>query len=239
MEEPKILIFDEEISKTLAYTFDFWEARINPEDIVIPWFMFCISYRWYGQKKLNNISIIDFPRYKRDKYNDIELLKAFSKVINEADVLVGHNITRFDIKKLNARLILKGLPPTKHTETLDTLQMCRKYFGFTHNSLGAVAEALGYKGKTNNEKGLWRKCFEGDLNAHKKMIKYCNNDIDINTFVFEKLMPFIKNRMIKRNGEIKCQNMLCGSDNIQKRGVRNGNQKFSCKDCGSWGQIKL
>lgn len=237
--KPKILIFDEETSHNLGFFFGVREVDIHPENILIHWYIFCISYRWYGQKKINNISITDFPLFKKEKHSDIELLKAFSKILNEADYLVGHNIDRFDVRKFNARLVMNGLPPTKHTKTLDTLKMARRYFGFNHNSLGAVAVALGYKGKIQNEKGLWLKCFHGCTKSFKKMIRYCNNDIDINTFVFEKLMPFVKSAMISKKSVAQCQNEICRSYDVQWRGSRNGFKIFQCKFCKKWGQIRI
>lgn len=240
--KPRLLIFDIENAANLCFSFDTYEATINADDIVVPSYIFCISFRWFGQKKIHTINIKDFPLFKKDIHDDTEVLKAFAKVFNEADVVVGHNIRRFDIKKINYRLSVKKLQPMEHKKIYDTYQIAKQYFGFNHNGLEAIAKAHGYKGKIQNEKGLWPGCWNGDPIKLEKMGRYNRRDVDINTFVFKIQMPFIKMPVIKKNGEARCQNPACLSDDIQFRGfganASGRYRKFSCK-CGSWGSSRI
>jgi DNA polymerase elongation subunit (family B) len=232
----KILIFDIESSYNQGLFFDVWETNIPANNITTPSHIHCIAYKWYGEKKTHVISQCEFPRFKKDIHDDTDVLKEFKKVVEQADILVGHNINRFDIRKINARLILKGLEPTPHTETIDTLQLARRYFKFNHNSLDAVAKALGYRGKLDNPKNLWIDCFFGNIKKLNQMSKYCKNDVRINEFVFTKLLPFMNSKITK---EFICGNPICKSENLQLRGMRGNKQRFQCNDCGKWGYCRI
>lgn len=236
MKNPRILVFDIENSQSLGYFFDTYDTSINHDDIVIPSYIFCVSYSLWGSNTVHTLSIQDFPRFKREKHNDIEVLKAFSKIVEQADILVGHNINSFDLRKINGRLFLNGLPPIPAVKTLDTLRIAKKYFRLDYNGLDALAKDLGFSGKIHNEKGLWRKCFEGDVKSLKAMSRYNRNDVKINKKVFEKEMPFIKSLLSK---EPICPNVLCGSSEIELRGVRDDKQRFVCKKCKSWGCVRV
>jgi len=234
--KPKICVFDIESSHNLGFFFDVWESNIPKENIVIPWYIFCISYSWLDSNKVECINIKDFTRFKKDKHSDIEVLKEFSKIVEQADILVGHNIDRFDIKKINARLFLNNLPPMPIVKTLDTLRIAKRYFKLDYNGLDAIAKDLGCPGKLENSKGLWRKCFEGDKKSLELMGKYNRNDVKINKKVFERELPFIKNTLSKY---FQCQNPICKSLNIRLKGIRNGKQRYCCNKCNSWGSCKI
>ena len=235
MNKPKFLIFDIENSQSLGYFFDVWESNINHDDIVIPSYIFCISYSWLDSNTVHTLSIQDFPRFKKDIHDDTEILKEFSKVIEQADILVGHNIDKFDIKKINGRLFLKGLPPMPSVKTLDTLKIAKRYFKLDYNGLDPISKDLGLSGKVENNKGLWRKCFEGDVKSLKLMAHYNRNDVKINKEVFKKELPFIKFPISK---EFRCPNEVCGSYDIRLKGIRDNKQRFICNNCGSWGSCK-
>jgi hypothetical protein len=235
-KSPKICVFDIENSQSLGYFFDVYETSINHDDIVIPSYIFCISYSWWGEDRVYTLCIQDFPRFKKDIHDDTEVLKEFSKVVEQADILVGHNIDRFDIKKINGRLFLKGLPPMPTVKTIDTLRIAKKYFRLDYNGLDAISKDLGLSGKTENSKGLWRKCFEGDIKSLNQLAKYNKNDVRINKKVFEREMPFLKLVLSK---EFVCHNPVCGSREVILKGCRDNKQRFICNKCGSWGCVKI
>ncbi|KKK52870.1 hypothetical protein LCGC14_3100570, partial [marine sediment metagenome] len=84
--------------------------------------------------------------------------------------------------------------------------------------------------------------FKGDVKAIKQMVKYNRQDIVILEFVFNKLMPFIKNYALNMSMFLKgarCVNPTCGSEDIQWRGwsyTRVGKyRRLVCNVCGAWG----
>lgn len=152
----------------------------------------------------------------------------------------SHN-SKFDLPVLTSRMIAHDLPPLPKIISLDTKKIASKHFNFASNKLNFIAKYLGHKGKITNPSDLWLKCWEGDEKALKRMAVYNRGDIDALYFVFEKLMPYVKNNPLNaglfRDG-LCCPNPVCGSPNLRKNGfaytrVRKY-QRYQCKDCGSW-----
>jgi DNA polymerase elongation subunit (family B) len=246
MNKPKILLWDIETAPNQVLTFGIHQQDINPANIMTEWYIICISYQWYGEKTIHTISILDDPkRFRRNVHDDYYVLSEFRKVIEQADAHVAHYGDGFDFPKFNSRMIINGLEPLPRIISLDTVKIARRYFKFNSNKLDYLARLLGYKGKIDNPKSLWRDCFEGKVPAIKYMSKYNRNDVDILRFVFERLLPFVKNYPLNMGifmSGMRCVNPTCGSVNIQLRGynyTRTGKyQRFQCTDCGAWGQAK-
>lgn len=241
---PKILLWDIESSFNVLYTFGLYgNDYIQPENIIQERSIFCISYQWYGQKKIHTISILDDKkRFKKDMHDDYYVVSEFKKIMDKADAHCGHNSDKFDMKMLNARIIVNKLDPLPKIISLDTLKMAKKYFKFNSNKLDYLAKFLGHKGKLENPKGLWHDCMKGDVKALKHMAKYNRQDISALRFVFDKLIPFVKNYPLNMGMFLKgarCVNPTCGSVDIEWRGWNytrvNKYRRFVCRTCGSWG----
>jgi DNA polymerase III epsilon subunit-like protein len=241
MKKPRILIFDIESSFNEVFCFDTREQDILPDNIVVERYIHCISYQIYGEKKINLISQLDFPSFKKNIHSDYEVCKKFREIISQADIWVAHFGSRFDIKMLNGRLLLNGLEPLPDIPHYDTCLIARKLFKLNYNSLNYLAEKLGIKGKIENSKGLWRRCFEGNVKALKQMGIYNKQDVNVLTKVFEKLMPFIHIHPITPKEAI-CKNLICQSKNIilKGKGINKFGEyhRFKCLDCGKAGQFK-
>lgn len=232
----KILIWDVESSLQQSLHFDVWETNIAKENVLIPSYIHCISYKFLGDKSVKTISQRDFPRFKRNIHDDTDVLRAFSKVVEQADILVAHNGDRFDLRKFNGRLLLAGLPPIPVHKTIDTLKIARNRFMLDWNSLDYIAKALGHEGKMKNPDGLWKACFFGDEKALAQMERYNRQDIEALEFIFRKIMPFVKFPLVRK--DVRCPNPVCGSDAIIFKGTRDGKQRFQCTLCKAWGNIK-
>ena len=223
-------------------SFDLFPERIPHNNILIERHIFCISYKWYGQKKIYTISITDdAKRFAKDIHDDRYVLEKFHKVMEKADAHVAHYGNKFDMKMLNGRLAINNLPPLPKIISLDTQVIARKYFKFNCNRLDYLAQLLGYEGKLANPSNLWNKCFEGDEKALDHMSKYNRKDIKILNFVFERLSPFIKNNQLNMGMFLKgarCPSPTCGSTNIEWRGYNytrtNKFRRFICKECCGW-----
>lgn len=114
--------------------------------------------------------------------------------------------------------------------------MAKRCFKLDWNSLDYIAKALGFEGKMDNPKNLWIDCFNGDEDALSHMEKYNRQDIQANTHILEKLMPFTKGALSK---EAICQNKLCGSNDIEWRGQSENVYQFVCRVCKKWGSVKI
>lgn len=235
----KILLVDLETAPTLGYVWDLWETDVLK--VVNPWYILCFSYKWLGGKT-HVISLPQFKSYKKTPRDDGELVKKLWELFEEADIIIGHNGDKFDIRKANAKFVKYGLTPPAPYKTIDTLKVARKYFKFDSNRLDALGDYLevGRKVKTGGF-DLWDRCMQGDMKAFKLMERYNKQDVDLLEKVYHKLKPFIQNHpnLNLFNGtEHNCPN--CGSTNVQRRGYSysrtNKYQRWQCLNCGSWSQ---
>lgn len=235
---PKVLIFDIENSPNLGYIWGKYEQDVIAYER--EWFMLCFSYKWLGQKRVHSKSLIDYKGYKKDPFNDKELVTDLWKLFDEADILIAHNGDRFDIRKANAKFLEHGLPVPAFYRTVDTLKVAKKYFYLNSNKLDDLAKHLGI-GKKLQTGGfdLWKGCMGGDKKSWKTMIKYCNQDVKLLEDVYLKLRKWMTNHPnVNLVDEKECACPTCGSQKLQRRGFAytqaSKYQRFACTNCGSW-----
>lgn len=77
--------------------------------------------------------------------------------------MIAHNGKKFDIPKINTRFIINGLNPPSPYKQIDTLEVARKQFGFSSNSLDALATFFGFDNKDPHDFILWKSCLNGDV----------------------------------------------------------------------------
>lgn len=224
----------------IAHVWDMYET--NVVKVLREWHMLSFAYKWLGESTVHVRGLPDYPRYKKSPHDDECLVKELWELFNQADVIIGHNSDKFDIKKSNARFIRHGLKPPPPHKTIDTLKIARKHFKFDSNKLDSLGEYLGV-GRKNRTGGidLWLDCLAGDEKAWKKMKSYNKQDVVLLENVYDKLKPWFHTHLavhIPEDQEIKCT--VCGSLNMQRRGwslSRRGHakaQRYQCKDCGKW-----
>ena len=131
------------------------------------------------------------PKEAKDE-DDYRIMKSIWSLLDEADIIIGHNIKKFDVKKINTRFLLHDLGNPSSYLMIDTLHHARKQFSFHSNKLDFIAQQLGVGKKVQHEGfDMWVKCMEGDKEALNKMQEYNDGDILINEEVYLKLRPFI------------------------------------------------
>ena len=237
MKDIKILLFDIETAPLLGYTWGVWEENVieTKED----WYMLSFAWKWYGEKEVTVHGLPDFKGYRKDKQNDEPLVAKLHKLLEEADIVVGHNIDRFDIRKSNARFIAHCLPPPKPYRSIDTLKIARRHFKFDSNKLDDLGHYLGVGRKlAHTGKHLWLGCMNGDMKAWKLMKEYNKQDVVLLERVYERLRPWGKPiaSITEHTREPGCTK--CGSKNLSSRGygrtMTQEYQRFQCRDCGGW-----
>lgn len=237
MTTAKILIYDLEVSPTLAWTYGLWKTNVikveqNPS-------IMSISWRWYGEEVTHHESLASIPR-KRGTNANLALVKLIRELFDEADILVAHNANRFDNKVAVASFLRYNLSPPSPYKTVDTLSVARSVARFNSNSLNSLGEILGLGKKTEiTHSDLWYKCLAGDKEAWEKMRIYNNQDVDLLYAIYERLRPYIKNHPnLGDIAQIDGVCPKCQSDKLQKRGFntrRNGTvQRYQCMNCGGW-----
>lgn len=233
----KILVFDIETAPSLAYTWGKWQQNIHDEQLINDWFMFTWSAKWLFEKEIYNAKLTSQEAIDQD---DKRITYSIWKLLDEADIVIGHNIKKFDIKKLNARFLIHGFGTPSSYEIIDTLLHARKSFAVHSNKLDYLANVLGVGSKVNHEGfSMWKKCYNGDEEALTKMAEYNDGDIKINEEVYLEIRPFIKphpNLGLFINDDIsRCP--CCGSDQLDPTGdyytTTNTYPEYKCKSCGS------
>ena len=238
-KEPKILIWDIETSYSVVKTFSLFKPMINPSQIISDWYIICGAWKFLDEKETHSIGCTKSGLKKGD---DKRVVKALCKAIQEADIIIGHNGDKFDLKKLRARVIRYGLPPINHIKTIDTLKVAKREFNFTSNRLDYIGRFLGVGSKMINEPGLWDKVMAGDMAALSRMVEYNERDVTLLEDVYLKMRPHISNHpnvnVFTDNQVINpCPN--CGSCKTIKNGKRPAMkvskvfQKRACLDCGA------
>lgn len=247
--KPRVLVYDIESSFNLGYFFELKvDGYLNHQNIVEERHIFCIAYKWVGEKGVHLISIPDDPkRFKKNIHDDSYVLEEFVKVFEQADIVVHQNGDSFDIKMINSRLIRHGMNVLPKTRSIDTYKLAKASFRFNSNRLDYLAQYLGYEGKMANPTNLWIKAYQGDIQALQHMGKYCKQDVKITEFVYHKLIPSMKTNIPRVQGvslskQPQCQSIDCLSFNTIWRGtqMRFINKKlmyrYSCNDCGKMNQ---
>lgn len=239
-KELKILLFDVETAPNIGYTWEKYETNVI--EFIKERYLLTFTAKWLGDSKLTTLGLDDFPGYSKNKECDKELCIKLWEMIDEADVVIGHNSDSFDIKVMNTRFVVNGLLPPSPYRTVDTRKEARKRFGFSSNSLNDLCTLLGIGGKhpTGGFK-LWKECMAGDSKAWKKMKKYNKIDVLLLEQLYLKLRPWMKthpNTAILKEDRCACH--ICASTNTQRRGTIYNKvtkyQRIFCNDCGSWTQ---
>lgn len=234
---PAILFFDIETAPLRIYAWKTWQT--DAIKVEKDWYMLSWSAKWKDGKHITK-ALCDYDGYQPHNEDDSQLVSELWELFDKADIIVGHNLDRFDIRKTNTRAILNGLKPISPFQTVDTLKVAKKHFAFTSNRLDALGEmfGLGRKVKTGGFE-LWEACMNGDEKAWAKMKRYNAKDVTLLIKVYDKLLPWIGNHpnlAVHYNKEMGCRN--CGSPDITRQGARmtrtGKRQQYRCTNCGSW-----
>lgn len=235
---PRVLIFDIETAPNLSWSWGLFTELTTMKMVENEWYMLCWCAKWLGEKKIISSALPDHKGYKKDPTNDKKVLEVLWKLLDEADIVIAHNI-KFDKKKSNARFIYHGMKPPSPYKCLDTLMAARGEFNFTSNKLDALGQYLKC-GKKVPHSGfdLWRGCMNGCKKSWHTMVKYCKQDVALLEKVYLKLRPYIRNHPNMNVYENKIGCPKCGSESVQSRGyyfTSTGKfQRFRCNDCGGW-----
>ena len=242
--KPKILIFDVETSTMdlaiKTYQLKNYIKYFNPDDIVRDWILLSVAWKFHGDKTTKCISV-----HKDNIENDRAVVDAFYNVLKTADVIIGHNMKGFDIKKFNTKIIEYGYAPLhfKAAQIIDTLTLSRRYFKFSSNRLSYVAKKLGVDAKDASPD--WNKILDGSESELRYMRKYNKQDVIVTEQVYDKLKGWhdthINLNMIAQIKDseglpvVACR--VCLSGNLMRDGfaynATTKSQRHKCKDCGA------
>ena len=243
----KILIGDIELSHAVYMAYPAKKPQfLRREQMIHPQYMFSFAYKWHHEKKIKAVSLLDDKaRFKANFRDDEYLVRETHKLLMEADVFVGHNSDGFDLKHINYRAHLLGLPPVEIAK-VDTLKVARRCFQAPSNSMDNLLKDMGHVGKQGKPNQYeWMDAAQGCKKALKKIVTYNKYDVEGQIFLYEKLLPWIHNHpnhnlfiRDEDGNEIGvCKN--CGSPELiqsKKRKLSSGTMRvqYQCSDCNSY-----
>ena len=196
-ELPKILLFDIETALMEVYVWGLYKQRIPHTNIIKDkdgneksWFVLSWAAKWLFDDNVQ--SDIVTPSESKSR-NDKRILKSIWKLLDEAEIVIGHNLDRFDIRKLNARFIDNDITPPSPFRSIDTLKVARKEFAFVSYKQDFLTKHFELENKLKTEFQLWVDCMQGNQSRLDEMAKYNRHDVMGLEQVYLKLRPYIKN----------------------------------------------
>lgn len=246
MTSPRIVILDIETSPIESYTWGLWDQNVGLPQIKKEWSVISFAAKWLDGKKIYYSDTSGRgPKHIRD---DKALLGEIWKILDEADIVVAQNGNSFDVKKINARLLMHGYGPYSPIRIVDTLTVSKRHFAFTSNKLEWLAKWLTDTKKDDHKLfpgfELWIQCMADNPKAWREMRKYNINDVIATEKLYRRLRPWITNHpnvpAYSVSEAIACPK--CGSSNLIKHKNRITQQgryvQYQCKDCGGYARGK-
>jgi hypothetical protein len=234
----KILTLDIENAPMMSYHWGLWQQNIGKPMRVEGdrSYMMSVAAKW-----LHSDEIFYYETRTED---DSELTAAILKLVDEADLIVGHNAQKFDMKKINAYAALNGLKPPSPYRVIDTMLIAKKHFSFERNTLDYLSNALCDNHKSSHGKftgfELWSECMKGNEEAWQEMKDYNIKDVLVTEELYLKLRPWTKSHpnvsIIADSLVPKCT--ACGSTSLKHDGYSLTNvskfKRYRCEACDSY-----
>lgn len=243
-------MLDIETAPNVAAVWGFRKQFVNFNMISSDWYILAFAAKWLGSDKV----IYKDKRNSWHTQDDRELLRQLHSLLHQADIVVAHNGDNFDLRSIDARLVIENFPPRPPIHSIDTYKECRKLFRFPSHSLEYVTSRLLkhdkelQKIKSAKFPGylLWDECLKGNPEAWAEMEAYNRQDVVALEALYLRIRGWIKGHpnvalydlpSEEPNQKPKCNH--CGSTNLSRNGTRKTKvsgvyQRYKCRDCGAW-----
>jgi hypothetical protein len=239
----KILLIDVETAPLKAFTWGMWKQNVAVSQLISDFFIISWAAKWLDENEVVGACITPEEALKEDDYS---IMKDLWELIDQADIVIGHNGNKFDIPKINTRFVVHGFNPPSSYKIIDTRLVAKNQFGFSSNKLQHLANSFGIEGKYDTDFELWKKCLEGDEESLNYMLEYNMHDVEVLEEVYLKLRPYIKNHpnLDIYNNDLTPHCSLCGSNKLKlipdkyfyTQAVEY--QLYRCEDCGGLSRAK-
>jgi DNA polymerase elongation subunit (family B) len=235
--EPKVLVFDIETSAMLVKVYGLKQNGFIPHKRIKKlWHLYSYAGKFLYHDPIYYLD----NRFSKDVTDDRQLIEGLHDLISRADILCGHNLDRFDIKKFNTRAAKWGLPAIIKKPTFDTLKLLKKRYDLPSYSLDYVGKYFEFKNRKSGHgkypgDELWDALDENIPDAWEECEEYNKQDV----LVTEELFFFLaKNDSLSHfQAFTQKPSCSCGSQNFYKDGETSTKQGlfqvYRCHDCKS------
>jgi hypothetical protein len=149
-----------------------------------------VCAKWYDSP-----DVMHFAEW--DRGGRPAFLKRVHRLLEQADIVVGHNVDQADIPWLKGDLHIEGgLPPLPPFKTVDTLKVLRREFksGAPFKSLDAFCQIVGVPSKTDKyDREAMERAVSGSKEDRDRLVAYCMGDCVATQGLYDWLRPHIKN----------------------------------------------
>jgi hypothetical protein len=234
---------DIETAPLNVYCWGLWEQNIGLEMVQEEWTILSYSAKW-----LDN-DLVTFRctggRGAKRVRDDERLCQQLWYLLDAADVVITQNGKAFDIKRINARLIMHGMGPYSPIRVVDTKIVAKRHFDFTSNKLAWMSKHINKRTQKDEHKRfpgfeLWSECLKDNPDAWAEMRKYNSQDVIATEELYLRMRPWIEGHpnLAAYGGADVTACPRCASTRLQRRGImvnQTGKfQRFQCLDCGGW-----
>ena len=145
------------------------------------------------KKKPEVFRIDEYPIFRKEIWNDIEVVRAVCDRLNEFDLIVTHYGRGYDWPFLQARLLKHGFPFLKEKMHVDLYRIARKHLRVSSRSLGELGRHCRLpEQKMKLPWEIWELASHGHKDSMDTLVERCISDTRITEDLFNKLLPLIK-----------------------------------------------
>ena len=140
----------------------------------------CAVAQFFGPDEEKVWRADDYEPWQRGKRgDDSHLVGAILQGLEDADIIIAHNGTQYDMPFLRTRALVAGLPPVHPMKIVDPVMLARRQFRFHSNRLDSIAKAMGTTNqKTDLDPNLWVAAWaDGDKAALDQIVYHCRQDV--------------------------------------------------------------
>jgi hypothetical protein len=243
---PRILTIDIETAPIEAYVWRLFDQNVALNQIKTEWSILSYAAKWLDEKKV--IYEDTSGRGAKHVRSDKRLMNGLWNLLDEADIVVGQNHKKFDLKKIHARMIEHGYGPYSPIRIVDTTIEARRYFGFTSKKLEWMSKHLTETPKDAHKDfpgfELWTECLADNPRAWRQMKKYNIQDVVATEAVYLRLQPWMASHpnaaAYVEDKEARCPK--CASGQMWARGYIYSQQgkypRYQCNTCKGWARGK-
>lgn len=238
--KPKVLYYDIETLPNISAHFRSWGENLPYKQRIQESCLLSHSWSWGDYGEVYGSVLTPEEAINHD---DERLVLELWSLLDNAQVVIGHNIRKFDNKKANTYFIKYGLPPVSPFKSIDTLSIAKRKFKFEFNSLAYLAKYLGVTDKIQNDgMPLWIDCHFGKQEALDTMLRYNFGDVVTQREVYKILQSYDNdgvNMALYYNTDcLKC--VSCASNNVgvlTNKLVYTTTSRYLAYRCGSCGIV--
>jgi hypothetical protein len=208
-----------------------------------------VCAKWYDSPDI--IRLAEWDKGGRGLF-----LKRVFRLVQEADIIVGHNVDNADIPWLMGDFYMPrighkhrpNLPVMPTPRTVDTLKPLRQKFksGAQFKGLDAMCQILGLPSKTDRyDREAMERAIDGSVEDRESLTDYCAGDVIAGQWIYDWERPHIKNHpALFVDGQDRLDTCWpCGNptEPIAKRWVANllTYSMRRCVACGWHGRLSI